>query len=70
MEGNRGLSFLKSIAVAAVTGAASGAFCASGKVPDENREIFTGMMVDLALKIGNQVKQKDREGYFPGYQNY
>lgn len=62
----RRLSFLESMLVSAGTGAATGAICGFAKTPDENRDAFTRVMVDVALDIGNGLKQRDRDGYIPG----
>ena len=63
MKEDRKLTFLESIAISAATGAASGAVCGFGKVPEKKRETFTDIMVNLALRTGQKVKQKGKEGY-------
>lgn len=63
MREDRGLTFLESIAVSAATGAISGAACGVGQVPKQTRNMFTDMMIDIALRTAQNMKQKDREGY-------
>lgn len=63
MKEDRKLGFLESLAISAATGAASGAVCGIGQVPEKNREMFTGIMVDLALKTAQNMKQKDKKDY-------
>lgn len=66
MREDRRLGFLESMVISAATGAVSGAICGAGNVPDQNREEFTGLMVNLALDKAQKIKQKDRDGYIPG----
>ena len=66
MREDRKLGFLESIMISAATGAISGGICGVGNVPEENRNEFTSIMVDLALNGAQKLKERDREGYFKG----
>ena len=68
MKEDRKLTFVESLITSALTGAASGAVCGLGKVPEERREEFTGIMVNMALNGAQKFKQRDKEGYInPGW---
>lgn len=64
MQKERELSFVERIIISAATGAATGAISGSVNLPDENREEFTSVMIDLALRSAERNKQKQKKGYF------
>ena len=66
MKEDRNLTFLESILTSAATGAVCGSLCGVGNIPDENREIFTDLAIDFTLQKAQEIKKKDRKGYFPG----
>lgn len=68
MKEDRSLTFLESLVVSVGTGAASGVACAVGNVDEQTQNIFTGMMIDVALGTAQNLKKRDREGYInPGW---
>lgn len=68
MKEDRKLTFVESILISGVAGAASGALCGVGKVPEQNRKEFTGIMVNMALNGMQKLKEQDKEGYIdPGW---
>ena len=69
MKEDKKLTFLESIAVSAATGAACGCISEFGKIPDQNRELFTGLSINYMLDLAQQIKQKDKKGYFKPEEN-
>ena len=65
-EERRQPNFLEQMALSMATGAVTGTICAAAKAPDNMREQFTSVMIDLALKGQKKFMNRERKDYVGG----